>query len=255
MSIFGFIGRNDYGGSAISSQARNLIYVGRATQVAVRQYPTATYAEFSARAGLSTPMCFEYVFTFPYAHDDQIVPAATGAGYFTVAYCRKANATTWEVSCFATSPPEIHMFAPIPANAPRPGGWGVAMYDETGRIAFSHDKPHMIPREVLVLETGSSGISATGNSTFSVVYPTQAIWSVDIGAYTKPLVIFGAGEHAVGSSRPDKYVAWFGRAINFSSGRINCRWALTWISGLGDVAANGPAQNLSALIVDLADYT
>lgn len=250
---FGFKAKGANNSSIISSEARCLVYVGKATPVGTYGSTGSLYARATAELGLSTPICREYKFEFTAPSNEQITPAIYCPNYGAISYCTRIGANRWSISCFAESQPEIFIFVPIYGGS---SGWGMSVWDAQGRLTFCSNYLHMYPRALATVATSGSSISTYNwnGGSFYVVAPRQDVYTASIPSLTKPLLVFSSGENAANGRYANYYTCYFSRGARVRSNQLQIRWMCSWQTYWQDFSHGGPSETFNVLVLDGADY-
>lgn len=254
MSDYGFRFRGANGEVTISRNARNLVFVGKAVYSTVNNATSDYYQEITGKAGLSTPALREYIFFFDAPNDEQICPAIYAVGYCCLGVCTRVSEKRWRIAVFAqSSRPEIYVFAPIREKV---GGWGMALYQPDGTLAFCSGAPHMIPRDVVSLQTSGPGIRRYdyGGNIFYLYYPVQTIWRAGIQPINKPLLIFDAGDNSFATSEANYYTAFFARCIRYNQNELQARWGRSWSSAATYKNFSAASHRIDVIVLSGTDY-
>lgn len=254
-----FRARGDYGSSIISTNARSLVYRGKATFVRSESWfqGNGYYIEMIQKY-VGTPLCINYIFTYTANDGEQIRPAIYYNGYAAITYCKRVSGNTWTIEVFAQGMPEIHIFSPITIAAT--SGYTINVFDALGRPAFSASQNHMLVRHITNISSDGSNIQRQRLGSFNASYPSTSTFSAAIpSSIRKPLILQSAAEHALDEvqlSSIGGYASFYARAYYAVNGTVYCRWVFSWVaSGYAENNTfNAPGQDHSIVVLDAEDY-
>jgi len=181
---FGFAVYNNNDDAVISDTTYNMVYIGRATFSSYQNPHPSYYIETRNFLGVTTPLVYQYTFTFTAPNSKPVVPFFSGGGFCALMVStRSGNSCTFIFE--AESQPTVYCFSQLDSNTSLVGaGYGFAVFNKQGGVSFLSTKPHIVPKYAdNVTSKAEDWLYASGGGgNYRVWYPTNQSQSNAIGS-------------------------------------------------------------------------
>lgn len=242
---------NDNGQTLISDSTYNLVYIGKAT------YNGQTYTGPSPAYGAAGEYWVnEYTYTI-YSSRPVVPFIHSATGDFYCVNSMTISGNTYTIRVFSRSAPTIYCFSRIAPGAVATG-YGLAVYDSNGELAFSTSENHMIPK----LAVQASHVATNcrhwniGSIQGSTCDFTVTSTPYTPAAMVKPAILYGSLDSAVWHN-PNVYASdFFCLVARVNGNTIETRWSNSGHMGGSQNAkyVNQPASSVFVIGIDGADY-